>query len=44
MDKQRKVDTADDGRPVEEREGPEPAGDDVEEELPDASTVESVGY
>jgi hypothetical protein len=44
MGEKRKVDISDDGRPLEEREGGEPEALDMEEELPDASTVESVGY
>jgi hypothetical protein len=44
MDDQREVDPADDGRPVEVREGAEASSGDAEEELPDPSTVESLGY
>ena len=34
-----------DGRPVEAREGPEPQPEDeAEEDIPDPSTVVSVGY
>jgi hypothetical protein len=42
---ERKIEESGDGRPVEEREGqgPEPA-DKAEEDIPDPSTVESVGY
>jgi hypothetical protein len=42
---ERKIDESGDGRPAEVREGrdPQPA-DEAEEDIPDPSTVESVGY
>jgi hypothetical protein len=44
-DKQRDITPREDGRPVEVREGEEPAGDNkAEDEIPDRSTIESVGY
>lgn len=43
MDDKRDVDPADDGRPAEERRA-QPTPINPDEELPDESTVESVGY
>ena len=41
----RKIEKSGDGRPVEEREGQEPKADDkAEEDIPDPSTVENIGY
>jgi len=42
---ERKIEKSGDGRPVERRDGQEPKPDDkAEEDIPDPSTVESVGY
>jgi hypothetical protein len=44
-DKQRDITPTEDGRPVEEREGTQPDRDDeVEEDIPDRSTIDNVGY
>ena len=44
-DKQREITPQEDGRPAEVREGREPEPDaDPEEDIPDRSTIESVGY
>jgi hypothetical protein len=41
----RKIEESGDGRPAEVREGQEPQPKDTaEEDIPDPSTVESVGY
>lgn len=41
----RKIEESGDGRPAEVREGREPEPDDeAEEDIPDPSTVENVGY
>jgi hypothetical protein len=40
-----KIEESGDGRPVEVREGEEPQPkDEAKEDIPDPSTVESVGY
>ena len=40
-----KIEESGDGRPAEVREGQQPKRDDkAEEDIPDPSTVESVGY
>jgi hypothetical protein len=40
-----KIEESGDGRPVEIREGQEPQPpDEAEEDIPDPSTVENVGY
>jgi hypothetical protein len=40
-----KIEESDDGRPVEAREGQEPQPEqDAEEDIPDPSTVDNVGY
>ncbi len=40
-----KIEESGDGRPAEVREGPEPqTTDEAKEDIPDPSTVESVGY
>jgi len=45
MGDQRKSEPIEDGRPVEIREGQTPQTEhDKEEDIPDESTVESVGY
>jgi len=42
---ERKIEESGDGRPAEVREGQDPKPDDkAEEDIPDPSTVESVGY
>jgi hypothetical protein len=42
---ERKIEKSGDGRPVERREGREPKSDEkAEEDIPDPSTIESVGY
>jgi hypothetical protein len=42
---ERKIEESGDGRPVEVREGQEPQpSDEAEEDIPDPSTVENVGY
>ena len=43
-DKQREITPTEDGRPAEEREDHEPRGDEVEEDIPDRSTIDNVGY
>jgi hypothetical protein len=44
-DKQRDITPTEDGRPAEVREGRAPEADDsVEEDIPDESTIENVGY
>jgi hypothetical protein len=44
-DDERKIDTPEDGRPAEVREGHEPQSEEqAEEDIPDPSTVENVGY
>ena len=43
--KDRKIEESGDGRPVEVREGEEPqTKDEAEEDIPDPSTVDNVGY
>jgi hypothetical protein len=45
MERDDKIEESGDGRPVEVREGQEPEPDDkAEEDIPDPSTVENVGY
>jgi hypothetical protein len=45
MDDERKMDQSEDGRPAEVRQGLDPQPEDeAEEDIPDASTVDSVGY
>jgi hypothetical protein len=42
---ERKIEESGDGRPAEVREGQDPEADEkAEEDIPDPSTVESVGY
>jgi hypothetical protein len=44
-DKHRDITPTEDGRPAEVRDGEEPASDDsVEEDIPDESTIDNVGY
>ena len=44
-DQDRKPEPLEDGRPAEVREGQEPQADkEKDEDIPDPSTVESVGY
>ncbi|MEW6472380.1 MAG: hypothetical protein AB1679_08915 [Actinomycetota bacterium] len=44
-DKQRDITPDEDGRPVEVREGPEPQPDDeAQDDIPDRSTIDNVGY
>ena len=39
-----KIEETGDGRPAEVREGQEPEKDNPEEDMPDPSTVDNVGY
>jgi hypothetical protein len=42
---ERKIEESDDGRPVEVRKGEDPQPkDEAEEDIPDRSTVDHVGY
>ena len=44
-DKKRDLTPTEDGRPAEVREGEEPEPDDsAEEDIPDESTIDNVGY
>jgi hypothetical protein len=44
-DKQRDLTPTEDGRPVEVRDGEEPEPDDsAEEDIPDESTIDNIGY
>ena len=44
MEREEKIEESGDGRPVEVREGHEKPDDKAEEDIPDQSTVENVGY